>query len=202
MRKKIAGALHIPEECVRKLAMSLAAVIVFLMAAVVPGSLVLGHLGKKIREVHRELDERSSLLPLYATLGKASNSGPVKIKISGKDPARPLAVIDGEPELAKTGLKLADLGGALMKIRDISRSSAMRDVNIDPDLNNAAGNAGQGAATFAVNVSFKGSFENFRTFLINIYALPYVENIASLSIEKEADGRTLDFGAKIMLAQS
>ncbi len=191
--RRIAQALQIPVECTRKLAISVMAVALSVLAGVVPGRIVMGHLDSKIREAHRQLDERASLAPLYESLKKEKTS---LYALPGNTPSRPCGLfLDGPSE--KTGPKPSGLSDALLKIRAISERSSMRHVDVSPELNGAAaGNAGP----VAVNVSFSGKFENFRTFLVDISALPYVKNIAYLSIERTQNGRALDFKTKIMLA--
>ena len=207
MRKTMAAQIGIPAECTRTLAISAAVIIVFVLAAVVPGYLVKKHLDSKVLDARQELAERNSLLPLYETLekektAKTSRPGPAsQLKTSPGQAGPSVVSSEGGSKPAGTSLGMADLGGALAKITDISRRSSMAGLNITAGLNNAVG-PGHNAYSLPVDVSFRGSFGNFRVFLLDICALPYVENVASISIKRTPGSRALDFGAKIMLAMS
>ncbi|MDA8088770.1 MAG: hypothetical protein M0Z61_00900 [Nitrospiraceae bacterium] len=186
--RKITGVILVPKECMRNLVISLIAVTVFICGAIVPGRLAVTRLDKKIREARQELDQRNSLNPLYDILKNISLSASQKMKKSAGPAALPSA-----PEVA--GLK-AGFSEALLKIKDISTKSAMRNVAVDLDFKNAPASGGPVAA----DLSFEGDFANLRTFLIGLGALPYVKDIQYLSIQRAAHGKALDFKTRITLA--
>ncbi len=83
-------------------------------------------------------------------------------------------------------------------LRDIADRASITVNYINPDLSDAYAHT----QSLAVDLSLKGSFENFRTVLADICALPYVENLENLSIQREPNERALDFKIKIIVALS
>lgn len=188
--KKIDFAALIPPKCMSNLAMGLVAITVFVWGLVIPGRMNMVRLDRRIQAARLKLDERNRLLPLYEALKKASLEDPMKSKSQSG------AALLAAP--AKAGLKQADLGAALLQIRALSAQSEMKAVTVKLDLKNAFG----GAKSVAVDVSCEGGFADFRTFLVDLCALPYVEDIAHIYIRRAPRGRALDFDTKIMLAMS
>ncbi|HXW69773.1 MAG TPA: hypothetical protein VEJ88_09235 [Dissulfurispiraceae bacterium] len=179
--KKIIGNIPVPRECMSNLLVSLAAVLVFLCAVIIPAYLSIADLEQKINNAQYRLEQNKTLAPLYASLAKAP----------GADV--PALVVP-----AKTPLKRADISSALAAVRNIAGKASVAVININPDLNEASAHT----QSLALDVSLRGSFENFRTVLANIGALPYVEQLESLSILREPNGQALDFKMKIILAVS
>ncbi len=179
--KKIGWTIPVPRECMSNLLSSLAAVIVFVCAAIIPAYLSRVALEQKISDARYRLEQHQTLLPLYEALNKT-----------------PQAELPALAAPVKTALRKADVGSALTAVRDIAGKSAVAVNYINPDLSDASAHA----RSLAVNVSLEGSFENFRTVMANIGTLPYVENLENLSIQRGPDGRTLDFKMKIILELS
>jgi Tfp pilus assembly protein PilO len=179
--KKISAAISVPGECMSNLLVSLTAVIVFVCAAIIPAYLSRADLKQKISNARDLLEQHQTLLPLYSSLKKTPEAGFPAL-------AAPL----------KTALKKADVDSALKAVRDLAGKSALAVSYISPDLRDASAHT----QSLAVDVSLKGSFENFRTMLAHIVALPYVENLENLSIQREPNGQALDFKIKIVLALS
>ena len=179
--KKIIGTISVPRECMSNLLSSLAAVIVFACAAIIPAYLSRVDLEQKISDARYRLDQHKTLLPLYESLKKA-----------------PRADFPALAAPVKTALKKADVGSALTAVRDIAGKSEIAVSYINLDLSDASAHT----QSLALDVSLTGSFENFRTVLANIGALPYVENLENISIHRKPNGQTLDFKMKIILAVS
>ncbi len=179
--KKIIGTIPVPRECMSNLLVSLAAVLVFLCAVIIPVYLSIADLEQKISNAQYRLEQNKTLAPLYASLAKAPGSDV------------PALIVP-----AKTTLKRADVNSALAAVRNIAGKSSVAVIYINPDLNEASAHT----QSLALDVSLRGSFENFRTVLANIGALPYVEQLESLSILREPNGQALDFKIKIIVAVS
>ncbi|MGO9013729.1 MAG: type 4a pilus biogenesis protein PilO [Dissulfurispiraceae bacterium] len=179
--KKISDIISVPRECVSNLLSSLATVIVFLCVAIIPAYLSRVAVEQKITNAKYRLDQHQTLLPLYESLKKA-----------------PRADFPALAAPVKTALKKADVGNALSAVRDIAGKSSMTVNYINPDLSEASSHT----QSLAVDVSLKGSFENFRTMLADIGALPYVESLENLSIQREPNGQALDIKMKIIVALS
>ncbi|MDA8387910.1 MAG: hypothetical protein M0Z58_04495 [Nitrospiraceae bacterium] len=192
---KIAGAVPIPKECMSKLVISLAAIAVFVLAAVVPGRLAVKRLDRKISAARMELDEGRSLLPLYETLKRASDDPP------GKSAGPSVKSTPGDiPAIsAEAGPGPGGFGRALLEIGDISAKSALRTVDVSMDLNDLPGKGVKKAGPVAVDMTLEGGFSNFRQFLVGLCALPYLDNIEYLSIAPAPHGGVLDFKTKIAL---
>ena len=179
--KKIIGIVPVPMECMSNLLSSFAAVIVCICAAIIPGYLSRVDLEQKISDARNRLEQHQVLLPLYASLKKA-----------------PQADLPALAVPVRTALKKTDVGSALTAVRDIAGKSSITVNYINPDLSDASSHA----QSLALDVSLNGSFENFRTVLVDIGALPYVENLENLSIQREPNGPALDFKMRIILALS
>ncbi|MGD0283079.1 MAG: type 4a pilus biogenesis protein PilO [Dissulfurispiraceae bacterium] len=179
--KKISDLISVPRECMSNLLVSLAAVIVFACAAIIPAYLSRADLEQKISNARYQLDQHQALLPLYESLKKA-----------------PRADFPALAAPTKAALKKAAVDSALTAVRDIAGKSSITVNYINPDLTDASAHS----QSLALDVGLKGSFENFRTVLAYIYALPYVENLENISIQREPNGQALDFKMKIILALS
>ena len=179
--KKISWKIYVPRECVSNVVSSLAAVIVFACAAIIPSYLSRLDLEQQIGNARFRLEQHQTLLPLYESLKKAPRAD------------FPALVVP-----VKTSLKKDDVDSALTAVRDIAVKSAVAVNYINPDLSAASAQT----KSVAVDVSLIGSFENFRTVLANIGSLPYVENFQNLSMQRKANGQELDLKIKIILAVS
>jgi len=179
--KKISGIISVPRECMSNLLSSLAAVVVFACAAIIPAYLSRADLEQHIGNARYRLVQHQALLPLYESLKKA-----------------PRADFPALAAPVKTALKKTDVGSALITVRDIAGKSSITVNYINPDLSNASSHT----HSLVLDVSLRGSFENFRAVLADIGALPYVENLENLSIQREPNGQALDLKMKILLALS
>jgi hypothetical protein len=177
--KQIINSIFIPRECVRNLVISLAAVAVFLCAAIIPAYLKWLRLDARVSDVRYRIEEQKTLLPLFDSLKTTRLGSPATLQAPDKI------------KLDKSGID-----SALMKLRDISDKAAMNIISIRPDLTSTPASA----QSVAVNMSLRGSFENFRGLLAGLGALPYVENIENISIQQGAFGKMLDFKIKILLS--
>jgi hypothetical protein len=176
---KIKDITLVPKECMSNLIIGVVAVLVFVFATIIPRHLTGRNLDQKIGDVRYRLEEHKNILPLSDALKKASigNLGPLVSP-------------------TKTSLAMAGLGNALKTLHDISGKSAMTVLSIRPD----EGEAYKGVHSIAVKMSLKGSFQNFRTLLADLGALPYVDDMEELSIQQEPSGKRLAFKIKIKLA--
>ncbi len=179
--KKIGDIIFVPRECISNLLSGLAAIIVFLCAAVIPAYLSIVDLEQKISNARYRLDQHQALLPLYESLKKA-----------------PRADFPALAAPVKKSLKKADVDSALTAVRDIAGKSSIAVNYINPDLSYTSAHA----QSLALDVSLRGKFENFRPVLADIGALPYVEDLENLSIQREPNGEALDFKIKIIVALS
>jgi|GEM_PF-3032236 hypothetical protein len=179
--KKLFGTIYVPRECMSNLLVSLAAVIVFVCAAIIPAYLSRVDIQQKISNARYRLDQHQALLPLYESLKKA-----------------PRADFPALANPVKTALKKDNVSIALTAVRDIADKSALTVGYINPDISDSSAHT----KSIALDVSLKGSFENFRTMLASIGALPYVENLENISIQRAPNGQALDFKIKIILALS
>ncbi|MCG6533401.1 MAG: hypothetical protein L7F78_01645 [Syntrophales bacterium LBB04] len=170
----------IPKECVSNLAVSLAAVLVFVCATIIPSYLTLRSLNENTGDLLYKLEEHKSLLPLYESLKKSA----------------PAERSDLLTFPAKAQLDIAGLDSALKTLRDIAGKSSMLVISIRPD----EGEAFKGVKSLPVTMSLKGDFINLRTLLLNLGSLPYVDDVEGFSIKREQYGRTLAFTIKIKLA--
>lgn len=177
-------AALIPPKCMTNLAIGLAAITVLLWGLVIPGRMDIVRLDRRIQAARLKLNEKNSLMPLYETLKAASLKNPVDSAFL----AAP----------ARRRLKQAGLAKALLQIRAVGAQSGMKAVTVNLDLKNAFGDA----KSVAVFVSCQGGFANFRTFLLNMCALPYVKDIAHISIKGTPGRSVLDLNTKIMVAMS
>ena len=180
--KKISETISVPRKCISNLILSLTGVIVLVCAAIIPAYLSRAALEQKISDARYRLNQHQTLLPLYTSLKKA-----------------PQADLPALAAPVKTALKRADIDIALTAVKDIAGKSAITVSYINPDLSGVSANT----QSLAVDLLLKGKFENFRTVLADIGALPYVESVEDLSIQQEPDnGQALDLKMTIILSVS
>lgn len=179
--KKITELIPIPRENIQNLGISLIAIILFIFAVILPGYMNKLHLDREIITARSRLEEHKNLLPLYQSLIKA--------------PMGHSAVL-----VVPAGLRLekAGLDSALMTVRSISDKNKMTVMALIPDLSYGSKNE----QSLAVNLTLRGSFENFRTVLTKLGALPYMDHIEELSIQQKPNTQTLAFKVKIILAMN
>ncbi|MCX7634223.1 MAG: hypothetical protein N2Z74_00575 [Syntrophales bacterium] len=116
------------------------------------------------------IQERSSLAPLYNTLKQE-----VERKISNALPTPP------REKLAQN-----QIGTIPIAFRTAAQTSGMTMITATPQLSAMSGDA----PFIAIDVVVQGKFLDFRKFLINIAALPYIEHIEEIAIQEGTTDRT------------
>lgn len=169
----------IPKECISNLVVSLVAVLIFVCVTIIPSFLTGRRLVQQIGDAQYRLEEHKNILPLYESLKKTAPAERYELLVFP----------------AKTALAMSGLESALKTLRDISAKSSMTVISIRPE----EGEAFKGVKSLAVTMSLKGDFGNLRTLLLNLGALPYVEDVEGFSIRREPYGRALAFTIKIKL---
>lgn len=172
----------VPKECISNLVAGIVAVLVFVCVAIIPNYLTGRSLDRKIGDLRYRLEEHKNILPLYASLKK-----------SASEENHDILVLP-----AKTGLDMSRLESAIKTLRDISGKSSMSVISIRPE----EGEAYKGVKSVVVIMSLKGDFANLRTLLMDLGALPYVEDVEGVSMRRESYGRKLAITIKIKLAVS
>jgi Tfp pilus assembly protein PilO len=168
------------QEYANNLIVSIVAVLAFIFLLVVPSFITARGLEQKLTDLRFQLKEHQTLQPLYESLKKSAQGG---------------ATVLVNP--AHTGNK-EKLDTALQRMREVSGESAMTVTSLQPDLDKGFA----GDKSIVVNVSLKGRFENFWTLLSKLGALPFLDNVETISIQRTQDGKELDFKLKVLLAVS
>lgn len=179
--KKITELIPVPRENIQNLVISLIAILLFIFAVILPGYMTKLRLDRELRTMRSQLEEHKNLLPLYQSLIKAPMGSSTILVVP-------------------TGMRLekAGLDSALKSVRRISDKNKMTVIALIPDLSYGSKND----PSVAVNLTLRGSFENFRTVLAKLGALPYMDHIEELSIQQKPNTQTLAFKVKLILAMN
>ena len=82
-------------------------------------------------------------------------------------------------------------------MRETAIQAGMSVNSVRPDLS-----APSASGAVSVTISLAGGFDNFRTVLMNIGSLPFLENIESVSVQAMPESRMLNFNLKVLITAS
>ena len=156
----------------------LGALLLFMLAVLLPmGGTVIG-LDRKILDIQYQVDEQKNLQPLYQALKTRSQNKPVSVLPS--------------PENAKLSKDLVSI--APSTLRRIADNASLKTQSVAPDVASLANQS----KSLIMNMVVRGDFMNFRKFLIGIGELPYLERYEEIEIRK--DPAFMEYKIRIRLA--
>ena len=171
-------AIHIPRQSVIYLLFCLTGVLIFIFAGILPNSRTMAELAEQTTDAKFRLEEQRTLAPFRKALQEKSEKKESEIL----------------PLPAKGKLAQAKFDTLQTTFSDAARMSGMSLVSAVPSLNTLTGDA----QFLPVNVVMRGDFINFRKFLINIGAVPYVQQIEEITIQQKPDAK--EFRLRIWVA--
>jgi hypothetical protein len=156
----------------------LGALVIFILVVILPLQGFKSDLEKDGRDIQLRIEEQSSLLPIYQAL-----------KTKGQATS---ATVLPTPERAK--LSRSMVGRVPSTIKGIAGRASMEAVSILPDIASLTSQSDD----LLMHAVIRGSFMNFRQFLIGVSALPYLERIETIEIHQDPD--FTEYRMKIRLA--
>ncbi|MCG6551392.1 MAG: hypothetical protein L7F77_03625 [Candidatus Magnetominusculus sp. LBB02] len=146
---------------------------------ILPGRNEIIQLDSKIDYAQSQLEEKNSLLSTYHLLSEIKKQ-PMTLPMPVKKP------INKE--------KMEDVIKAL---KESAKAAGLKAVSITPDVNTMT----KGSQMYVINTRLEGEFPGLRHFLLETAALPYVGNVASISINNEfySKEQSFDINVEVML---
>jgi Tfp pilus assembly protein PilO len=161
--------INIPQQSLLYIGLCLIGVAIFLLGGILPASKTLAELDHQAAMAGFRLEEQKTLAP-YQQMLKANE---------GKKGSDMLPM----PERGK--LPQAQINTIPLSLGNLAKTSGMSMVSAVPNLKAMTGDA----LLLPVNVVLRGSFADFRKFLIALGGLPYVEHIEEITIQEKPDAR-------------
>ncbi|MDX9822280.1 MAG: hypothetical protein RBT20_10140 [Syntrophales bacterium] len=158
--------------------LSVIGVLLFVFAAILPYSRAAKSLDERITVAKKQIQEQESFKAIHDRLQKGLQKQEATVL--------PLPV--------RTPLKRTDAGSIPGLIRETAVRSGLDLVSVTPDLNFLAG----GAPLLPVAVSLRGDFFRFRNFLSALGAMPYMDRIEEIAVNRGRDA--MEYKMRILLS--
>lgn len=168
----------IPPQSLLYIGICLIVVILFIMLWFIPSNRTMEELSAKTDDVRFRIEEQRALQPLYLAL---------KSRIEKKD-SEILPLPD------KGVLSHKDITTLPMVLRTAAKDSGMTFGSAVPNPATVT----SGGKFLSVDAILRGKFFDFRKFLINLGAIPYIQHIEEISIQQKPDA--MEFNMKIWVA--
>ena len=170
--------INIPQQSVIYIAVCLIGILIFVSLGIIPAGRSLVKLDKRIDDARNQLERQKTLIPLFQSLQGQSEKKESQILPLPEQGKLPQNRIETLPVTFNTAAKV----------------SGMTLVSALPNLNALTGDA----QFLQVDALLRGNFIQFRKFLVQIGALPYVHHIEEITIQAKADMK--EFRVKIWVA--
>lgn len=161
--------INIPQQSILYIGLCLIGILIFIFAGILPAAGELAELDRQAAAARLRLEEQRTLEPFYQTLKKGEAKKESEILPLPQRGKLPQAQIHTLP--ANFGM--------------VARKSGMSLVSANLNLKALTGDA----QFLSVNVVLRGSFADFRKFLIALGELPYLERIEEIAIQEKPDAR-------------
>jgi Tfp pilus assembly protein PilO len=171
-------ATKMPRQSIIYLGICLAGVLLFVLLGIIPAWYSLGGMERKIQEKKFSVEEQKALLPLYES---------VKSRAVQKQPASLPLPAPGKLETARINL-------IPQTISQMARDNKLNMLSVTPDLTALADEGRR----LPVEVTVTGAFADFRQFMIDLNALPYLDGTREVLIEQGPNGQVLKI--KLLIA--
>jgi len=170
MEQKLLSKL--PGKSIRYLLICGGGILGIILLTIYPQHKSLGQLDKEIKKIENQIEEQEIAYPIYKDLLKQA-----KLKEHGGVSL---------PEKAK--LERDKIDGVLSLLEEIAKQSNMELVSVVPDVRSLT----DGSGVFSVSTQLKGSFFDFRNFLLRLGKIPFLELIQEIRIKAVEGGK--EFG--------
>jgi hypothetical protein len=168
----------IPKQSIVYLGVCLGGVLLFVFLGIIPNQYSLNVMEKKIAAMKFKIEEQKALSPLYQSVSSwAQQKAPTSL-----------------PMPAGGRLETIKMNMIPQTVRQIAKDNKMNMLSVVPDLK-ALATEGQ---RLSVEVTVRGDFINFRQFLIDLNAIPYVESTREIQVEQEKNSQL--FRIKLWIA--
>ena len=161
--------IGIPQQSIIYIGLCLIGVLIFILAGILPASRTLAEMDRQTAAARYRFEEQKTIAPFYSILKERE----------GKKESEVLPL----PERGR--LPQAKINTLPLNLSNAARMSGMSLVSATPNLKSLVGDA----QFMAVSVVLRGSFADFRKFLINLGGLPYVERIEEITIQEKPGAR-------------
>lgn len=156
-----------------------AGIILFVLLSIFPNYIAYSNISQEIETLKGQIEEQKILSPIFNDLTK---------KTEFKEPA-------DLPFPDKEKLPKSETGKISSVIQDIIERNAFELKKITTDVDSLTHESGR----LKLNVEMTGDFMNLRPILIQLGALPYLENIESITIESKGGQSAVQL--KLWIAQ-
>jgi hypothetical protein len=170
--------IDIPPQSLIYLGLCLIGLLLFIFGGIVPSYWTLREMDGKAAGVKQRIEEQKILMPFYKTLQNASEQ---------KD-----SMVLTLPEKSK--LAQANIDTLPLNLTAVVKMSGMILVSATPNVGALTGDA----QFIPVNLVLRGNFLNFRKFLINLGALPYMDHIEEIVIQGKTEAK--EYRLKVWVA--
>jgi hypothetical protein len=168
----------IPRQSVFYIIMCLTGVLIFILGGILPAAKKLTEQERAIVAKKYALEEQTILVPFFKSL---------KIDSQKKD-------AELLPMPPRTKLSQERLGSLPIAITSAAKVSGMKLVSAAPHLSAMTGDS----QFIPVNIVLRGGVIDFRKFLIQLGAIPYIHHVEEITIQEKADTR--EFTMKVWAA--
>ena len=156
-----------------------AGILVFVLLIIIPTQKTSAELDRDIEKLTARIDEQRILKPVFDNLlRQVKKKSPTKL-----------------PVIPKAKLARGEINKISERILEIARRSNLQLRGIQTDVNAL----GDNAEYLQVSIHATGDFKKFRDFLVNLGAIPSLEQIEEIDIRAIENSR--DFQLKVWLAQ-
>jgi len=170
--------VKVPKQSIIYLGVCLGGIILFVLLGIIPNQYSLNALEQKISAMKFKIEEQKALLPLYQSVSTwAQQKAPTSL-----------------PMPASGRLETIKMNTIPQTIRQIAKDNKMNMLSVVPDLKALTGEGQR----LSVDVTVRGDFADFRQFLIDLNAIPYIESMEEIQVEQEKNAQL--FRIKLWIA--
>ncbi len=170
-------SLNIPQKSKMYIGVGIIIVLLLILAGIVPASMKLKELDASIVAKKQAVEEQKAFEPVFKSLKADSEK---------KEMVLPM------PQKAK--LSQSKIDTLPIAFRTAAKMSGMRLVSATPQLNAMTGDS----QFIPIDVVLRGGVIDFRRFLIQVGAMPYIQHVEEITIQDKADTR--EFKIKVWAA--
>lgn len=173
---------ELPGRSLALMALYAAAVVVFVLALIVPAQMRLKKLDADINREQTNFIQRQKLLNEFTSLDK------IKVKDTFLLPTPP-----------ETLVSTSDLDKVFSLLKALAKDSDIMVTGLSPDMNEFSSASGKQLGHLTINMKATGDFKSLRKFLIGAGGMPFVEHIREVEVKKNFRGEWLDLKFKIVV---
>lgn len=170
--------IDLPKRSLTYIGLGVIGILLLVFLGILPAKKSLENLDVRAAEVKYRIEEQKTLAPFYKSLKERTDKQELQFLPLPQKASLPNTKISTIPAM----------------FGDAAKASGLSLLTASPLLSAVGGNT----RVLPVNVTLRGSFFNFRKFLINVGGIPYVQHIEEISIQEVPGAR--EFKLKILVA--